>query len=118
MFQRFIPDNPKVAAPQAMINVSGNMTIDTKACKIYNLTQYLYFIAFYDKDTNRIGIMFTSNCNQPGVQDVKRTGGSITLPFSAFVKEYGINDLPAYFAINKSLDASLGGMLVLTRVEK
>lgn len=114
-FERFAPTYGRVSnqTPRASLVSKGILAFNAASCSIYRILDYAYYVAFYDKNTRRIGILFTDDKNEPGARTFGHRKNYAHLSVRLFFDFYGIDMAKRYFDISEGD----GGMLVLEEVE-
>lgn len=71
-------------APKCSINPRGTIAFNEGAKKRYNLGKFSFCILYYDADTKKIGIRFTSNNNEEGVLKIRNRKSGIAIAAKSF----------------------------------
>ena len=116
-FERFIKPSTRFYKPRAALASlikKDILAINCTACSAHNILDYAYYVSFYDRNTGRIGLMFTNDEKEPGARTFGHRKGYAHLCFHNFVEHYGIDRAKNRFSVSEGTNR----MLILEPVEE
>lgn len=114
-FERFQLPSHSNQKPRASLIGKGMLAFNSGACALHKLFDFKYYVAFYDKTSKKIGVLFTNNDKEPGARSFgKKKQNYIHLSFGPFLEYYGIPTTSKQYSITVADD----GMLILDEVAK
>ncbi len=90
-FEKFTKTHGRGYFPKASIWGKGQIGLNQGAVGKFSLDSFDYVVLFYDKESKKIGIKFTSEKEDGIIKIVKRPGSGISFSAKAFLDFYDID---------------------------
>ncbi len=91
-FERYTKAGSRIGKPQISIWSRGQIGFNQASILKYNIVNYKYAVAHFDKEGNRIGITLTNDATEEGTNKlVYRKSGGVSFSAMSFLKTYKVD---------------------------